>query len=49
MSTSADCSAKIWNLSSIRDSGGANDTYTEKLNYTENDAKYFVGDRKSVV
>jgi WD40 repeat protein len=43
MSTSADCSAKIWNLSSLRDSGGANDTYTDKLNYTENDAKYFVG------
>jgi len=43
MSTSADCSLKLWNLTSLRDAGGANDTYTEKLNYTENDAKYFVG------
>jgi WD40 repeat protein len=42
LSASADCSVKIWNLSSLRDAGGANDTYTDKLNYTENDAKYFV-------
>jgi WD40 repeat protein len=40
MSTSADCSAKIWNLSSLKDS--SNDAYAEKLNYTENDGKYFV-------
>jgi WD40 repeat protein len=43
LSTSADCSTKIWNLSSLRDAGGSNDTYTDKLNYTENDVKYFVG------
>lgn len=40
MSTSADCSAKIWNMSSLKDS--SNDSYTDKLNYTENDTKYFV-------
>lgn len=40
LSTSADCSAKIWNLSSLKDS--SNDAYTDKLNYTENDSKYFV-------
>ena len=39
LSASADCSLKIWNLSSLRD---ASDTYTDKLNYTENDVKYFV-------
>jgi hypothetical protein len=30
---------KIWNLSSIRDAGDSN---KEKLNYLENDSKYFV-------
>jgi WD40 repeat protein len=39
LSASADCSLKIWNLSSLRD---PSDTYTDKLNYTENDVKYFV-------
>lgn len=39
MSSSADCSVKIWNLSSLRE---ASDSYTDKLNYTENDVKYFV-------
>jgi hypothetical protein len=29
---------KVWNLTSIRDYGDSN---KEKLNYTENDAKYF--------
>lgn len=43
MSASADCSVKLWNMSSLREAGGANDTYTDKLNYTENDSKYFVG------
>lgn len=43
MSASADCSVKIWNLSSLKEAGGAGDTYTDKLNYTENDTKYFVG------
>ena len=39
ISASADCSVKVWNLTSIRDHGDSN---KEKLNYTENDAKYFV-------
>lgn len=40
MSASADCSLKLWNLSSLKDSV---DSYTDKFNYTENDTKYFVG------
>jgi hypothetical protein len=43
MSASADCSVKIWNLSSLKEAGGLGDAYTDKLNYTENDTKYFVG------
>ena len=43
MSASADCSIKLWDLSSLREAGGSLDSYTDKLNYTENDSKYFVG------
>ena len=41
MSSSADCSVKVWNLSTLKDS--SDNSYTDKFNYTENDAKYFVG------
>lgn len=40
LSTSADCSLKIWDLSGLKD--GSNDSYTDRLNYTENDTRYFV-------
>lgn len=39
LSTSADCSVKLWNLTSLPESGESN---KEKLNYTENDSKYFI-------
>jgi WD40 repeat protein len=43
MSASADCSIKLWDMSSLREAGGTLDSYTDKQNYTENDTKYFVG------
>ena len=40
LTTSADCSVKIWDLRGLKD--GSNESYTDRLNYTENDSHYFV-------
>lgn len=40
LTASADCSVKIWDMIGFKD--GSNESYGDRLNYTENDSRYFV-------